>query len=222
MKYQIGASILSANYSNLANEIMKIEKSKVDFIHFDVIDTSFANFISFGSLLIKSLRNLTNLPFNVHCYVLNPLKCINKIIDAGADSITIQIEINDDPIKVIKYIKQNNIKAGIALLPETSHKLLIDIIDEVDFVNIVSIDLFSYRNWQFIESQFKKISIIHHFTVERALQIDLQVDGGVTLNNAAKIIKAGANVLVVGSALFKSKNIVDKVEAFKKIMKYQV
>jgi len=218
MKHRIGASILSAGFSHLADEIERVEKSGVDFIHFDVIDTSFANFISFGSLLIHSLRDLTNLPFDVHCYVANPLKCIKEIVEAGANSVTVHLEMADNLTQVIDYIKQNNVKAGIALLPETPPESLKYIIDKLDVATVVGVDLFSFGKWQFIPSQLGKIKEIRHLISQQGLQTDLQVDGGVTLNNAEEITRAGANVLVVGSALFKSSDMTQTVTSLREIM----
>jgi len=222
MKYKIGSSILSANFSYLADEIEKVEKSGVDFIHFDVIDTSFADFISFGSLIIHSLRDLTNLPFDVHCYIANPLKGIKKIIEAGADSVTIHLEMSHNLTHIIDYIKQNNVKAGIALLPEASPQSLEYIIDKLDVVSIVGIDLFSIGSWEFIPNQLRKIKEVHQLIDKHSVQPDLQVDGGITLNNVEDITRAGANALVVGSALFKSKDVAKTVKSFKEIMNKSV
>jgi len=218
MKYRIGASILSAKFSHLADEIERAEKGGVDFIHFDVIDTSFANFISFGSLLIHSLRDLTNLHFDVHCYVANPLKCVKEIAEAGADSVTVHLEMADNLTHVIDYIKQNNVKAGIALLPETPPESLRYIMEKLDVVTVVGIDVFSLGKWQFIPSQLGKIKEIRHLISQKGLQTDLQVDGGVTLDNAEEITRAGANVLVVGSALFKSSDMTQAVASLREIM----
>jgi len=219
MKYKIGASVLSAKFSHLADEIERAEKSGVDFIHFDIIDTSFANFISFGSLVIHSLRDLTNLPFDVHCYVVDPLKCIDRIIEAGADSITIHLEMAHNPTDIIDYIKQSKVKAGIALLPNTPSKSLENVIEKLDIVTVVGIDLFELGKWRFIPSQLGKIREIRRLISKLGLQTDLQVDGGVTLNNAEEIIRAGANVLVAGSALFKRADITRTVVSFREIMK---
>jgi len=218
MKYKIGASILSAKFSHLADEIERAEKSGVDFIHFDVIDTSFANFISFGPLLIRSLRDLTSLPFDVHCYVANPLKCIKEIVEAGANSVTVHLEMADNLTHVIDYIKQNNVKAGVALLPETHPESLKYIIEKLDIATVVGIDLFSFGTWQFIPSQLAKIKETRQLISQRSLQTDLQVDGGVTLNNVEEITRAGANVLVVGSTLFKSKDIAQTVMSLREII----
>jgi len=219
MRYKIGASVLSAKFSHLADEIERAEKSGVDFIHFDIIDTSFANFISFGSLVIHSLRDLTDLPFDVHCYVVDPLKCIDRIIEAGADSITIHVEMARNPSDVIDHIEQSKVKAGIALMPNTSSKSLEYIIEKLDIVTVVGIDLFALGKWRFIPSQLGKIREIRRLISKLRLQIDLQVDGGVNLNNAEEITRAGANVLVVGSALFKSSDMAQTVASLREIMK---
>jgi len=219
MKHKIGASILSAKFSHLADEIERLEKSGVDFVHFDVIDTSFADFISFGSLLIHSLRDLTDLPFDVHCYVVDPLKCVKKIMEAGADSVTVHLEMASDLKHIVDYIRQNNLKAGIGLLPETPPESLGSIIEKLDSITVVGIDLFSFGKWRFIPSQLRKIRDIRSLISNRGLQTNLQVDGGVTLNNAEEITRAGANVLVVGSALFKSSDMAQTVASLREIMK---
>ncbi|MEM2901229.1 MAG: ribulose-phosphate 3-epimerase [Candidatus Bathyarchaeia archaeon] len=218
LKYSVGASLLSADFSRLLEEVKRVEEAGVDFIHFDVIDTSFANYISFGSMLIESLRGLTDLPFDVHCYIMNPMKCVENLIKAGANSLSIHLEMTPNICHAIDYLKRRKVGVGVALLPETPPESLEYVLEELDAVTVVGIDLFYPGEWRFMPSQVKKIEKIRRMIDSRNIQVDLRVDGGVTLENAEEICKSGANVLVVGSALFHSEDMARTVRSFKQIL----
>jgi len=218
LKSSVGASILSADFSRLLEEVKRVEDAGVDFIHFDIIDTSFADYISFGSTLMRSLRGLTELPFDVHCYIMDPMKCVEKLLKAGANSLSIHLEMTPNISHAIDYLRRRRVGVGVALLPETPPESLEYVLEELDAVTVVAIDLFSPGEWRFIPSKVKKIEKIRRMIDERNLQVDLKVDGGVTLENAEEISKAGANSLVVGSALFHSENMRRTVRSFKEIL----
>lgn len=217
LKYSVGASILSADFSRLLEEVKRVEEAGVDFIHFDIIDTSFADYISFGSMLMASLRGLTKLPFDVHCYVVNPMKCIDRLLKAGANSLSIHLEMTPNLTHMIEYLKRRKVEVGVALLPETPPESLEYVLEELDAVTVVGRDLYSPSEW-FMSSQMKKIERLRRMIDQRSLQVDLKVDGGVNLKNAEEISKAGANVLVVGAALFHSKDMSRTLRSFREIL----
>ncbi|MEM2195142.1 MAG: ribulose-phosphate 3-epimerase [Candidatus Methanomethylicia archaeon] len=212
---KVGASILSARFSHLADEVKKAEESGVDFLHFDVMDGSITNTITFGPILIKSLRKLSCLPFDIHCYLLDPVRYIEPLINAGADSITIHVEALGKIIWALDLIKKYGVKAGIALLPETPPVSISQVLDMVDSVTVVTVDVMKSNSWEFIPVMVKKIKEVHELIDKKILKIELKVDGGINLGNAQKVITAGAHSLIVGNALFNSNDMKETVKLLK-------
>lgn len=214
-KVKVGASILSARFSHLAEEIERVERSGADFLHFDIMDGSITNAITFGPSLIKSLRKLSNLPFDVHCYLLDPMKHIESVIDSGADSITIHIEASGEVFCTLDLIRERGIETGIALLPETPPLSISQVLDVIDSITIVTVDVMRYGSWRFIPSMLRKIKETRELIGEARSRIELKADGGINLKNARDVIAAGARSLVVGGALFGSNNMAETVRSLK-------
>tara|TARA_X000000950_G_C13838284_1_gene629071 strand:+ start:382 stop:1038 length:657 start_codon:yes stop_codon:yes gene_type:complete len=211
---KIAPSILSANFSKLGEEIKLLDESSCDYIHIDIMDGHFVPNITFGPDLVKSLRSLTKKKFDVHL-MMNPVSnFIDSFSNAGADIITIHEEISEDVLFCLKQIKKSGIKAGISIKPCTPSKKISKFLNFVDLVLVMTVEP-GFGGQKFLYSQLKKIKEVKELIGKR--KIDIEVDGGINIENAKETIKAGANILVSGSTIFKEKNYQKKILEFKKI-----
>ena len=205
---KIAPSILSANFSILGEEIKKLDESDCDYVHIDVMDGHFVPNITIGPDIVKSIRHITKKEFDVHL-MINPVQTfLDSFIKAGADIITIHHEISDNVIECLKKIRKKNLRAGISIKPNTSSNSIIKYLDYVDLILVMTVEP-GFGGQRFLDSQLKKISEIKKIIGSR--NIELEVDGGITFETAKKAIKAGANVLVSGSTIFKGKNYQEKI-----------
>jgi len=213
-KIKIAPSILSANFSKLGNEVIKLDKSDCDYIHIDVMDGHFVPNLTIGPDVIKSIRSLTKKTFDVHL-MINPVKkFIKNFSDAGADIITIHQEISDDVFKCIDEIKKNGKKVGISIKPRTPSNTLRKYIDHVDLILVMTVEP-GFGGQKFLNNQIKKIKEIKKMI--NGKNIELEVDGGINIETAKKAVLAGANVLVSGSTIFKNKDYNQIIEKLKTI-----
>ena len=197
---KIAPSILSADFSILGEEITKLDKTNCDYIHIDVMDGHFVPNITIGPGIISSIRPLTKKIFDVHL-MINPVKSFLKdFIKAGADILTIHHEIDDDVISCLRLIKDSGLKAGISIKPNTSSNNIIQYLNYVDLILIMTVEP-GFGGQRFLEEQLKKIKEIKDLIGER--DIEIEVDGGINKLTARKTIEAGAKVLVSGSSIFK-------------------
>jgi ribulose-phosphate 3-epimerase len=203
---KIAPSILSADYLNFERDIKKVERGGADLIHIDVMDGNFVPNITFGPGLVKLIRKITKIPLDVHLMIVKPDRYIDKFKNAGADIITIHIETVLQPNKIIKYIKSLGVKAGVSLNPKTPISAIRDVLDSVDMVLVMSVEP-GFGGQKFIESSYEKIRKLKEEIFKRRLNVDIEVDGGIYRGNAKKVIDAGANILVAGTAIFGEKNI---------------
>ena len=213
----ISPSILSADFSHLADEVKKIDNAGSKYIHLDVMDGSFVPNISFGPAVIKSIRGITDKVFDVHLMVDDPIRFLDDYKDAGADIVTVHAEACKHLQRTVARIKEMGMKAGVALNPSTPVSVLDYILEDVDMVVVMSVNP-GFAGQKFIPSSLKKTSIIREMINERGLHTDIEVDGGVTLLNAPEVLRAGANILVAGSAVFSGDSSAN-VKAFNKILK---
>lgn len=203
---KIAPSILSADFSNLGEDVKKLHNAGADFIHIDVMDGRFVPNISFGMPIIKAIRNKTDKVFDVHLMIEEPSKYIDDFIAAGADLITIHYESEKHIDRAIQYIKSKGIKVGVAINPGTPTYVLKDIISELDMVLIMSVNP-GFGGQKFINYSIEKIKEVKAMSEKTNKDLLIQVDGGIDPSNVSKVIEAGANVIVAGSAVFKNGEI---------------
>ena len=213
---KISPSILSADFSKLGSEIQNLEKAKADLIHIDVMDGHFVPNITIGPEVINKLREYTSLPFDVHLMISPVHNFIKNFADAGADIITIHPEATNDLESSIKKIKSYNKKVGISLNPETPLDKLNNVLDKIDLVLIMSVNP-GFGGQKFIENTLNKIKKLRLKIDQLKLKVEIEVDGGINFENSKSIIKAGADILVSGTTIFKSNegNIKKNIEILK-------
>tara|TARA_Y100000758_G_C15960949_1_gene389586 strand:- start:209 stop:868 length:660 start_codon:yes stop_codon:yes gene_type:complete len=202
-KIQISPSILSADFSQLRNEIKRLEEGGADMIHVDVMDGHFVPNLTIGPPVIKTLRNYTKLPFDVHLMISPVHKYINDYAKAGADIITIHPEATDNLKNSIKLIKDLKKKAGISLNPNTKTDIIKEFLTEIDLILIMSVHP-GFGGQKFMPEVLVKIEQLKKIKDQKNLNFDIEIDGGINFNNSKLAIKAGANILVSGTTIFKS------------------
>ena len=212
---KIAPSILSADFSKLGEEVIKLHDAGADFIHIDVMDGEFVPNISFGMPVIKAIRNKTDKVFDVHLMINNPQRYIDDFIEAGADIITLHYESEKHLDRAIQYIKSKGVKAAVALNPATPTVVLKNIIGSLDMVLIMSVNP-GFGGQKFIPYSLNKIKEVKEMALKaNNPNILIQVDGGVDKNNVKDVIEAGANVIVAGSAVFGDGNIEENIKALR-------
>ena len=204
-KIQISPSILSADFSQLGNEIKRLEEGGADMIHVDVMDGHFVPNLTIGPPVIKALRNHCSLKFDVHLMISPVHKYIDDYADAGADIITIHPEATEDLEKSILRIKELKKKVGVSLNPETKIDLILDHLDKIDLVLIMSVNP-GFGGQKFMPEVLSKIKELRKIQLEKKINFDIEIDGGINFENYKLAIEAGANILVSGTTIFKSNN----------------
>ena len=202
-KIQISPSILSADFSQLGTEIKRLEEGGADMIHVDVMDGHFVPNLTIGPPVIKALRKQCSLKFDVHLMISPVHKYIESYAEAGADIITIHPEATDDLEASILKIKQLNKRVGVSLNPESKIDLILDFLDKIDLVLIMSVNP-GFGGQKFMPEVLEKIKKLRKIQDERNLNFDIEIDGGINFENYKKAIDAGANILVSGTTIFKS------------------
>ena len=204
-KIQISPSILSADFSQLGNEIRRLEEGGADLIHVDVMDGHFVPNLTIGPPVIKTLRNFTKLPFDVHLMISPVHKHINDYAEAGADIITIHPEATENLRDSIKLIKKLNKKVGVSLNPDIDISKLIKEISNIDLILIMGV-FPGFGGKKFIPNVIDKIKKLNQIKEEEKYNFDIEVDGGINFSNYKEVLNAGANILVSGTTIFKENN----------------
>ena len=204
-KIQISPSILSADFSQLGNEIKRLEEGGADLIHVDVMDGHFVPNLTIGPPVIKALKKNCSIKFDVHLMISPVHKYIDAYADAGADIITIHPEATDDLSASIKKIKNLGKKVGVSLNPETKVSIIKDHLEQIDLVLIMSVNP-GFGGQKFMPEVLDKIKELKNIQREQNIDFDIEIDGGINFENSKIAIEAGANILVSGTTIFKSNN----------------
>ena len=199
---KISPSILSADFSKLGNEIQNLEKAKADLIHIDVMDGHFVPNITIGPEVIRKLRKYTSLPFDVHLMIYPVDHFIKNFAEAGADIITIHPEATNDLAGSIEKIKSYNKTAGVSLNPETSVNKVLPIINSIDLVLVMSVNP-GFGGQQFMPETLEKVKMLRKEIDAKKLKAQIEIDGGINFANSKIAIKAGVDILVSGTTIFK-------------------
>ena len=202
-KIKISPSILSADFSQLGNEIKRLEEAGADMIHVDVMDGHFVPNLTIGPPVIKALRKYSKLPFDVHLMISPVHKYIQNYADAGADIITIHPEATNNIRESIDLIKKLNKKVGISLNPESKLNLVMNYLTTVDLILILSVNP-GFGGQKFMPEVLKKVEELKKIKDQKKLDFDIEIDGGINFDNSKLAIKAGANILVSGTTIFKN------------------
>ncbi len=214
----IAPSVLSANFLDLGSDIDMINNSEADWFHVDVMDGRFVPNISFGMPVIKALKKQAKKPLDVHLMIVEPEKYFEDFKNAGADILTIHYEASTHLHRSLQAIKGLGMKAGVSLNPHTPVHLLEDIIQDIDLVLIMSVNP-GFGGQKFIEQSFEKVRKLKKMITDRGCDTLIEIDGGVNLDNASKLVEAGVDVLVAGNTVFSSANPSDTIQKLKQSAK---
>ena len=211
---KLSPSIYSADFTRLGDEIRRLEQAGADMIHIDVMDGNFVPNITMGPPVIKSLRRLTKLPFDVHLMISQPDALLGLFADAGANIVTVHAECCQNLFLTIGAIRRLGLKPAVALNPHTPVEFLRWVLSDIDMALVMTVNP-GFGGQAFIEGMYEKIKTVRRFADEAGLPLDIQVDGGVNSENVGRIIQSGANVIVAGSAVFRAPDMRAELDSYR-------
>lgn len=211
---QIAPSMLACDFSRMGEEACAMQNAGADLLHLDVMDGHFVPNISFGAPVIKKLRPTTDLPFDVHLMISEPLRYIDDFVKAGADIITFHIESESDTAATIARIREQGVKTGLVIKPPTPAESVFPYLNQIDMVLVMTVEP-GFGGQSFMVDMMPKLHTLREEINRRSLSVDLEVDGGVDANTAPIVIENGANVLVAGSYLFAKDSYADAVASLR-------
>ena len=211
---KIAPSILSADFGRLAEEIKAVEAAGADLIHIDVMDGHFVPNLTLGPLVVEAIRPVTNLPFDVHLMIENPDAYLEAFAKAGADWLSVHVESTPHLHRTVSRIKEIGKRAGVVLNPATPLESLDYLLEEIDYVLIMSVNP-GFGGQKFIPSALRKVRALKEMLRARGLEIPIEIDGGVNLTTVAEVVRAGAEILVAGSAIFGTEDYRATIKAFR-------
>ncbi len=215
---KLSPSILSANFVRLEEEIKILEREGIEYVHIDVMDGMFVPNISIGMPVIKSIRKATNMVLDTHFMIVEPERYIDEFISLGCDIINFHFEATKKHMEIIEKIKKANKKVGMTIKPNTDYKEILPFIKHLDLVLVMSVEP-GFGGQSFMENSLEKISALRKYINENNLTCDIEVDGGIKLDNVNKVLEAGANVIVVGSDIFEKEDKSTIIKQYNEIFK---
>ena len=201
----VSPSVLAADFSKLGEELKKIQKAGAVYAHLDVMDGIFVPNISFGAPMISSIRKASNLIFDVHLMITEPQRYVDDFLKAGADILTIHYESCENPLEVVRYIKSKEAKVGLSIKPATPAEAIYDMLPELDMLLVMTVEP-GFGGQKMMPEMLEKVRKIRKYANENGINIDIEVDGGLTADNVGLATAAGANVIVAGSAVYNAKS----------------
>ncbi|HHW69799.1 MAG TPA: ribulose-phosphate 3-epimerase [Clostridiales bacterium] len=219
---KIAPSILSSDFSKLGEEVSSLDKAGADFIHIDIMDGHFVPNLTIGPPIVRAIRHITDVPFDVHLMMDNPMDFVDEFIKAGADSITVHAEVLPHLHRAVMYIKEKGVNVGVALNPSTPIDVLDYVLDEIDMVLIMTVNP-GFGGQDFIPSMLDKITLLKDMIISKDTDVHIQVDGGISLENIHTVSSAGADIFVAGSAIFSAsdrRNMINKMREKASICEY--
>lgn len=214
---QISASILAANHAFIGRDVVQCENQSVDFIHVDITDGHYTDNLSFGPKLISDLKKITSLPLDVHLGIYNQDKFVQKFIDSGADIINLQYETCTRPLHLISKIKENGKKVSMTIGPATSFEEIKILLEYLDQINLLAVEP-GFGGQKLQEGILEKLRLIRDYTEEKNYRLKISVDGGLNEETIPRVAENGADILVIGSSVFKNDSIEKNIMNIRKIL----
>jgi ribulose-phosphate 3-epimerase len=216
MNPQIAPSILAADFANLQKEVEMLNSSAADYIHVDIMDGVFVPNISFGIPVTEAIHRHATKPLDVHLMIVNPELYVEDFVKAGASIVTVHVEACTHLHRTLQEIKRLGVAAGVALNPHTPIELLTEVLEEVDLVCVMSVNP-GFGGQKFIEHSYAKVANLKNLILKKGAKTQIEVDGGVSEQNAKRLVEAGADILVAGSFVFKAPNPIAAIASLKSI-----